>query len=112
MANDLDKLASAATSRSKVSNDELTRELATLGARWSVAGPDLVLALRGQPMAKWAPVVAEAARLADEMDHHPTITLEYPGLTLEIHTHDAQAITMTDVVYAARLERWLRAQQL
>ena len=49
-----------------------------------------------------------AASLADEMDHHPTIVLEYAGLTLKIHTHDARAITLIDLVYAARLERWLR----
>jgi pterin-4a-carbinolamine dehydratase len=43
------------------------------------------------------------------MDHHPRIVLEYAGMTLSIHTHDAKAITVTDLVYAARLERWLRA---
>ena len=109
MAKDLDTLAGAATGRSKLSGDELKGHLAVLGARWSIAGADLKLELRGQPMSKWAPVVVEAARLADELDHHPTVVLEYPGLTLSIHTHDASAITMIDIVYAARLERWLRA---
>ena len=56
-----------------------------------------------------APIVAYAAALADELDHHPTIVLEYAGITLTIHTHDAKAITVLDVVYAARLEKWLRA---
>ena len=36
------------------------------------------------------------------------IELAYGGLTLTIHTHDKNAITVTDLVYAARLERWLR----
>jgi 4a-hydroxytetrahydrobiopterin dehydratase len=109
MADDLDALASHTISRSTLSPDQLAAEVAQLGARWSIAGTDLQLELRGQPMARGAAVVLEAARLADELNHHPRIVLEYQGLTLAIHTHDKQAITVLDLVYAARLERWLRA---
>ena len=59
-------------------------------------------------MAKCGVAVAYAAKLADEMDHHPNIAMSYPGTTLTIHTHDKKAITVIDLVYAARLERWLR----
>lgn len=105
---DLDALADQTISRTALKPEELDAEVASLGPRWSVAGGDLVLALRGAPMSKCAAAVAHAAELADEMDHHPRIVLEYAATTLSIHTHDARAITMLDVVYAARLERWLR----
>jgi 4a-hydroxytetrahydrobiopterin dehydratase len=109
MGKDLDSLASHTLARSKLAPEKLHAEIAALGARWSLAGDDLQLALPVKPMTKAAAVVAHAAQLADEMDHHPRIVVEYQGVTLAIHTHDAKAITVTDLVYAARLERWLRA---
>ncbi len=112
MALDLDAIATYTLGRKKLDAGQVEAELAALGQRWSIAGTDLQLALPVQPMVKAASVVAHAAQLADEMDHHPTITVEYKGVTLGIHTHDAGGITMTDMVYAARLERWLRVQGL
>ena len=83
-------------------------DLATLGERWSIDGKDLTLVLKG-PMTRTGQVAAYAGALADEMDHHPDITLAYAGLTLKIHTHDQHAITSLDYQYATRLETWLRA---
>ena len=60
-------------------------------------------------MAKTGEVAAAAGMLADELDHHPRIVVEYRKLVLAISTHDAHAITVMDLVYAARLEQWLRA---
>jgi len=109
MADNLDALASNTVSRSALSPEQLNKEVASLGARWSISGENLKLELHGAPMAKYGAAAAHAAVLADEMDHHPTIVMEYGGLTLTIHTHDKKAITVLDLVYAARLERWLRA---
>lgn len=106
--NNLDALATHTISRDGVLPGELGTELAALGARWAVAGGELCLTLRG-PMARTGAVAAFAGALADELDHHPRITLEYAGLSLAIHTHDAHGLTVLDVVFAARLEQWLRA---
>ena len=86
---------------------KLAREVTALGARWSVADNQLRLSLRS-PMTRTGVVAAYAGKLADEMDHHPTILIEYPGLTLTINTHDKQAITSLDLEYCGRLEGWLR----
>jgi len=105
---DLDSLASNTVSKSLVTEEQLRQEVAALGNRWTIDGLDLKCRLEGGVFAKYGEAAAYAAKLADEMDHHPKIVLEYAGLTLTIHTHDANAITVTDLVYAARLERWLR----
>lgn len=108
MAPELEELANHTVStRSGLTPHEVTNELSALGERWSVDGPDLRLHLKG-PMTKTGAVVAHAGALADELDHHPSISLEYAGLVLKIHTHDKHAITVLDLVYAARLEQWLR----
>ena len=109
MADNLESLASNTLSRSTLTAEQLQKEVQSLGARGSIAGEDLALKLAGAPMTKCGAAAAQAAILADEMDHHPTIVLEYAGMTLKIHTHDKKAITVIDLVYAARLERWLRA---
>lgn len=82
--------------------------LEQLGSRWTIANDELRLDLKG-PMTRTGQVAAYAGKLADEMDHHPTITLSYPGLTLAINTHTAKAITDLDWQYGDRLETWLRA---
>ncbi|MEO6774161.1 MAG: 4a-hydroxytetrahydrobiopterin dehydratase [Kofleriaceae bacterium] len=110
MTDDLDALANHTISRSSLTPDELRPRVATLGARWRVVGPDLVCELAGQTgMTTCGAAVAYATELADELDHHPHIVMDYPRTTLAIHTHDQQAITLLDLVWAARLERWLRA---
>jgi pterin-4a-carbinolamine dehydratase len=105
---DLEALAVQPIRRSALVADEMARAVAVLGPRWSVADPDLQLALAG-PMTRTGAVAAYAGALADELDHHPRIVIEYAGLTLTIHTHTARALTALDLVYAARLEQWLRA---
>ena len=102
----LDALAARAIDRSPVAADG--PELAVLGARWTIADGQLRLALPGA-MRRTGAVAAFAGALADRLDHHPKIVLEYAGLALAINTHDANAITTLDLVYAARLEQWLRA---
>lgn len=105
---DLDSLASNTVGRTKLTPEQLQQEVTALGSRWAVAGTELRCELRGATMTKCSEAAAYAASLADEMDHHPRIVMEYGGTTLTIHTHDQNAITTVDLVYAARFERWLR----
>jgi len=107
MGDDLKDIATHTISRSGLTPEELAEELATLGSRWSLDGPDLKLVLAG-PMTKAGKVAAYAGALADELDHHPHMVLDYNRFELTIHTHDKQAITVLDLVFAARLEQWLR----
>lgn len=108
MGDKLETLASNTVSKASVTPEQLQKEIEALGAHWSVDGKDLKLELKGAPMAKYGAVAAQASTLADQLDHHPDIWLAYGGLTLKIHTHDKGGITLLDLVFAARLERWLR----
>ncbi len=105
---DLEAMATLTVSRDGLRPEELSDELGQLGPHWSIASNELCLALQGT-MTRTGEVAAFAGALADELDHHPKITLEYRKLSLAINTHDAKAITVLDLVYAARLEQWLRA---
>ncbi|HUS27202.1 MAG TPA: 4a-hydroxytetrahydrobiopterin dehydratase, partial [Kofleriaceae bacterium] len=79
-------------------------EVQQLGSRWRVASGDLVLELFSDEMHELADVVTAAAAIADEMKHYPMIALELPRLRVTL----SSAAAGTDLVYAARLEQWLR----
>ena len=92
-----------------LSDSDIASAIAALGSRWSHEGNELVLTLSSKGMLRTGKVAAWAGALADDLEHHPTITVSYPGLRLAINTHDAKAITVLDAIYCARLERWLRS---
>lgn len=107
MSEDLEHIASHTISRTALSAAELAQEVKALGARWSIEGSDLKLVLQGA-MTKAGKVAAYAGALADELDHHPHMVIDYQRFELTIHTHDQNAITVLDLIFAARLEQWLR----
>jgi eukaryotic-like serine/threonine-protein kinase len=100
------ELSDQTLSRHRLAPAEIAREVKQLGSRWKLDGENLILELHCREMAKLAAVIAHAAAVADEMDHHPTISLELPRLRLTIPS----AGTTTDLVFAARVEQWLREQ--
>jgi len=107
MTKDLQEVAAHTVSRDAIDSNQHAAELEALGARWTIVDKQLQLSLKAT-MTQTGKVAAIAGALADELDHHPTIYLEYEGMTLSIHTHDKHAITIMDLVFAARLEKWLR----
>ena len=107
MPENLHDLATHSISRDGLSHDELTRELALLGARWWIADGQLRLDLAG-PMARTGVAAAFAGTLADELDHHPKIVLERSSMTVTLYDRETRKITIIDLVFAARLEQWLR----
>ena len=110
MPKDLQEVASHTTSREVIEPSSYATELEALGSRWTIADGELTLTLKGS-MTQTSKAAAQAGALADELDHHPKIVIEYAGLVLTIHTHDKNAITVLDLVFAARLEQWLRDNQ-
>jgi pterin-4a-carbinolamine dehydratase len=94
--------------RSTLDPQEAKREVKALGKRWSLTGDALNLDVYNREMAKLASVVDKIAALADEMDHAPEISIKPPHLRLTI----PDATTVVALVFAARIEQWLREQRL
>ena len=105
---EIDAITDQTLTRSLLDPEQLQREVKQLGKRWTLEGTDLRLELISRSMTKLVGIVAQAAAIADEMDHHPQITIDYPYLRLVIHAYEPNAITVLDLVFAARLEQWLR----
>ena len=100
----ISKLSDQTVSRSRLEPSELVREVKVLGKRWSLEGENLVLQVYSRTYAKLASVAVQAATIADDMDQDPHIELGLPRLRLVIQ----RAGEIVDLVYAARLEHWLR----
>ncbi|NVB84357.1 MAG: serine/threonine protein kinase [Kofleriaceae bacterium] len=98
------EISDMTVSRSRLERAEFLREVQQLGKRWSLAGDDLVCDVYSREMAKLAAAVGSAAAIADEMEHHPKISIQFPHLRLTI----TRATNVVDLVFAARLEAWLR----
>jgi serine/threonine-protein kinase len=94
----------AAAARTMVAIDELRREVGFLGKRWTLSATDLVCELESNELARFAPVVAAAAAFADELERQPRIEIAQSRLRLAVPAPPAAV----DVVFAARLEAWLR----
>jgi eukaryotic-like serine/threonine-protein kinase len=97
-------VADRTVSRHLIDRVQLIREVQQLGKRWRIDGKDVVLEFHSREMSKLAEVASVAASIADEMDQQPQMSMRIPTLRLTLVGPTA----VTDLVYAARLEQWLR----
>jgi 4a-hydroxytetrahydrobiopterin dehydratase len=71
---------------------------------WTVSGETLVGNWKFNDFAALRAVVTQVCDLADELNHHPTVTYGYNTLRIETTTHDAgNKITQKDVELAGRV---------
>lgn len=70
---------------------------------WRVLGHALQARFRTGSFAVGAALVAEIARVADEMDHHPDLDLRYGHLNVRLFSHDSWGVTGRDVRLARRV---------
>lgn len=81
-----------------------------LGDNWQVVHASLMFTARPPSMIESAALVAQAARIAEELQHHPDIEVSYQWLRISITTHDSGGITALDFAFAAQLEQWRRTR--
>ena len=92
--------------RQKLSDVEVQRALGGL-AGWSRRGDVLVKTYVFERFADGIAFVGRAARVADDMDHHPDIDIRYTKVTMSLSTHDAGGITQSDLTLAQKLDNAL-----
>ena len=68
----------------------------------------LVRELRTRCYAHCVDIVVAQARVAEELEHHPSITIGYCTVRVETWTHQPLGLTSLDFAYAAALEDVLR----
>ena len=87
----------------KLSDLEIQRALAGLPG-WSRRGDTLTKTFGFEKFADGIAFVGRAAKIADEMNHHPDIDVRYTKILMSLSTHDAGGITQADLTLAERIE--------
>lgn len=85
-------------------DDALVVEWVASHAPWRLEGGHLVRDVVTVDYPSCVALLAEQVAVAEDLDHHPIVTVGYRTLSFELWTHDVGAITTLDLDYAARLE--------
>lgn len=91
--------------RDLVSGEALTDWL-LVHPRWTLSSAHLVLSVSVDYNRGVAFAVATTA-WAEELDHHPYVTIGYDTLRVELWTHDRGGVSSLDLEFAERVERFL-----
>jgi len=87
----------------RLSDLEIQRALGGLTG-WARRGETLTKTFTFERFSDGIAFVDRAARIADEMNHHPDIDVRYTKITMTLSTHDAGGITQSDLTLAERIE--------
>lgn len=87
---------------STLSPSEITESLA--GTGFVSLGPTIHAGYSTKDFASAAELVAQVAKAADGMNHHPEVRLSYGSASFELSSHDAGGITARDIELAHRIQ--------
>ncbi len=71
---------------------------------WAREGDKLVKTVQKRDFAEAMAFVNAVAAVAEEVDHHPDITIRWNRVTLELTSHDSGGVTDRDLALAERLD--------
>ena len=91
----------------KLSEQELETGLARL-PEWRREGDWLERTWERPSFPEAVQMVSEIAVIAEAMQHHPQIIIDYKMLTLRLTTHDASGLTALDLEAAGRFDAALQ----
>lgn len=74
-----------------------------LPPKWELADGEIVRTYEFETYLKGVEFATDVARLADELDHHPRIVIEFRTVTVAVHSHDVGGVTERDLKFADRL---------
>jgi 4a-hydroxytetrahydrobiopterin dehydratase len=87
----------------KLSDEQIATALGGLPG-WSRAGDTLTKAFSFKTFPGGIRFVDRVALVAEELGHHPDITINYSRVTMTLSTHDEGGVTQKDVALAERIE--------
>ena len=88
---------------STLSHDEIRKRLASLTG-WERAGREIRKVYTFPDFKASMAFVNRVAALADTMDHHPDILINYSRVTLTLSSHDAGGLTERDFRLAGQID--------
>jgi 4a-hydroxytetrahydrobiopterin dehydratase len=93
----------------KLSPEQITEKLKTL-PEWERRGETIAKQYTFKEFMGGIRFINRIAEIAEQMDHHPDITVNYRRITFTLSTHDQGGITEKDVKLADAIEREFKNQ--
>ena len=92
-----------------LSKEEVEKSIATdLGREWELIDGKLVKSFQFSSFMDAINFVNEIAKIAETLDHHPIITINWKTVKLSLKSFDMDAITKRDIALAKKIEEKLK----
>jgi 4a-hydroxytetrahydrobiopterin dehydratase len=88
----------------RLRSNEIRQELAKVQS-WRLSGKKIQRAFDFEDFNEAMRFVNRVARLAESMNHHPDILIQYNKVKLSLTTHDEGGLTMKDFRLAQKINR-------
>ena len=93
----------------KLGPDQISEKLKTLPG-WEHKGEAIAKQYTFKTFMDGIRFLNRIAELAEKMDHHPDVTINYRKITFSLSTHDQGGITEKDFKLGETIEREFKAQ--
>ena len=93
-----------------LSNDEIESKIADLDNGWELKDGKMVKSFQFSSFMDAIEFVNEIARIAERLDHHPIITINWKTVKLSLKSFDVDAITKRDISLAEEIEKVIKSK--
>ena len=94
-----------------LSNDEIESKIADLDNGWELKDGKIVKSFQFSSFMDAIEFVNEIARIAERLDHHPIITINWKTVKLSLKSFDVDAITKRDISLAKEIEKVIKVSR-
>jgi 4a-hydroxytetrahydrobiopterin dehydratase len=93
-----------------LSKDEIESKIADLDNGWELKDGKIVKSFQFSSFMDAIEFVNEIARIAERLDHHPIITINWKSVKLSLKSFDVDAITKRDISLAEEIEKVIKSK--
>ena len=93
-----------------LSNDDIESKIADLDNGWELKDGKIVKSFQFSSFMDAIEFVNEIARIAETLDHHPIITINWKTVKLSLKSFDVDAITKRDISLAEEIEKVIKSK--
>jgi 4a-hydroxytetrahydrobiopterin dehydratase len=92
-----------------LSNDEIESRIADLDNGWELKDGKIAKSFQFTSFMGAIEFVNEIARIAERLDHHPIITINWKTVKISLKSFDVDAITKRDIGLAEEIEKVIKS---
>jgi 4a-hydroxytetrahydrobiopterin dehydratase len=86
-------------------NKEIERAIEGLGSGWELKEDKILKSFRFPSFMKAIEFVNDIAKIAERVNHHPIITINWRTVKLSLKSFDVNTVTKRDIILAKEIEK-------